>query len=93
MFQCKGILKGETLRSTQHRPQLEVCRDCVVFWFNHAASLRHMESYKYQQTLFPAVGNSHVEVFRSNEAPELMYMILWYRRLQQVNKQEEEDNS
>lgn len=36
--------------------------------------------------------NCH-EVFRSNEVPDLMYMVLWYRRLQQVNKQEEEDNT
>lgn len=92
MYQCEGILKGESLRSARYRPPLEGCRDYVAFWFSHAASLRHAESQKYQQTLFPAIWNCH-EVFRSNEVPDLMYMVLWYRRLQQVNKQEEEDNT
>lgn len=76
-YQCKGILKGETLRSVQYRPQLEVCRDYVVCCCSRKASLRRTEQLeKYQQTLFPVISNCHVEVFGSNEAPDLMYAIL-----------------
>lgn len=52
-----------------------------------------MEQLEIRTTLFPVILSCHVDVFRSNEAPDLMDEIRWYRRLQQVNKQEEEDKT